>query len=192
MKSQNVPAPTTHLLCLIQTNRHNENRARLRETTQSNSSQGNEPSSLTSKDSVRRQHDIMRRARLWQQTALESNSDLGRAPRTPWQASASSYKVRTTAAIFRSSLRTASGTQHTAPLCACTCHSVDLTSSGPVWPTSQAQVRSRPEMLRSPGQEYIISVLNVILGHCLFQRPVNNGISLGRGKNVERGCFCCP
>ena len=43
-------------------NRHNENRARLRETMQSNSSQGNEPSSLTSKDPIRRQRDITQRA----------------------------------------------------------------------------------------------------------------------------------
>lgn len=49
----------------------------------------------------------------------------------------------------------------------------------------------RAEMLRSPGPEYITSGLNVI-EHCLYWRPVNNGISLGRDKNVERGCFCCP
>ena len=163
------------------TNRHSENRARLRETVQSNLSQGNEPSSLTSKNPVRRQRGITRRA--WSVatdspgvkfrlvTLGESLSPHGKPLHPCMQSTGDSHLQELPENCIRCS-------EHTVPLCVCTCYSADLTSSGPIWPTIQAQVCSRPEMLRSPGPEYIISGLNVILGHCLYQRPVNNGISL--------------
>lgn len=72
------------------------------------------------------------------------------------------------------------------------CHWVDLQSTQHMWPTVQAQVCSRPEMLRRRGPESIISGLNVTLRHWVYWRSGNDGISPGRDKNVEGGCFCCP
>lgn len=170
-----------HSSSLFNSNRHNENRARLRETMQSNLSQGNEPSSLTSKDPVRRQRDITRRA--WSVatdspgvkfrlvTLRESLSHHGKPLHPRMQSVGDSRLEELPANCVKHS-------DHTVPLCVCTCYSLDVTSLGPMWPTIQAQVCLRPEMLKSPGPEYIISGLNVILGHCLYQRPINNGISL--------------